>query len=404
MELPRTAGWRALGGRKILLGITGSVAAYRAVDLARNLIRLGAEVRALLTPSALRFVGKALVEWATGSEAIVEETWRAEHVELAEWADALVIAPATLNTLAKIAHGIGDNAVTLTALTVLGSAKRLVVVPTMNERLMKSPQYGLVIDRLRGMGVVVVPPLLEEGKAKFPPIEDLSHCIWASIDRGFDLAGLRALVTAGPTYERIDPVRVITNPSSGLMGVLIARELACRGASVDVVHGPVRHRPPYLAKNFEVKTTAEMARKVGELTLAEQYDLAFFAAAPADYRPAEQHERKVPTREVERMTLELVRTEKVVGRVAKRPRVLAIFAAETPAREEDLVEAGARKLMEIGADIVVANDVSSDVAGFSKDLLKAIIITREGVERVGLVEKPRLSRLLVDMALRFLQR
>ncbi|MGC8983474.1 MAG: bifunctional phosphopantothenoylcysteine decarboxylase/phosphopantothenate--cysteine ligase CoaBC [Desulfurococcaceae archaeon] len=385
-----------LHGRKLLLGVTGSSAIYKSVDLARRLIRMGAEVRVVMTRAATRLVGPDLFYWATGRRPYVEMTGETEHIDLAKWADAMVVAPATLNTMCKLANGVLDELLTLTAAAVLGDGKKVVVVPAMNIRLMNSPLYKKCVQVLTSYGAVVIPPLVEEDKAKYPPLEDLAHCIDAIVNRGRDLEGARVLVTAGATREHLDPVRVLTNPSSGLMGVLVAREAACRGSSVVLVHGAISVDPPYMVERLSVETTEDMARAVAEYTEREYFDAAVFAAAPADYRPREQSSTKYSTREHERLVVELEATPKVIKSVVKRPRVVVGFAAETAAGGE-LYSKALEKLRDYGLDLVVANNVLSKEAGFGKAFLEAVILTRsEEVVAQGLLTKHEVARIVVD--------
>ncbi|MEM2170296.1 MAG: bifunctional phosphopantothenoylcysteine decarboxylase/phosphopantothenate--cysteine ligase CoaBC [Desulfurococcaceae archaeon] len=387
--------YQPLQGKKLVLGVTGSSAIYRSVDLARKLIRMGASVKVVMTRFSTKLMSPDLFYWATGNKPYTEMTGETEHIDLAKWGDAMVIAPATLNTMSKIAHGVLDELLPLTAVTMLGDGKRVIVVPAMNIRLMNSPQYKKAVEVLQDQGVFIVPPLIEEDKAKYPPLADLSHCIDALVNRGKDLAGLRVLVTAGPTRERIDPVRVITNPSSGLMGVLVAREAACRGAEVTLVQGQLSVEAPYLVKKIYAESTEEMASTVKSLTSDLEFDVGVFAAAPADYRPTVSSSVKVSSRMMPRLTLELETTPKVIKQVVRRPRLLIAFAAETASGEE-LAEKAREKLAEYGADLLVANNVLSDLGGFGKEFLDAVIIDSKGIVKKGILLKYEASRLILD--------
>jgi phosphopantothenoylcysteine decarboxylase/phosphopantothenate--cysteine ligase len=392
-----------LKGRRIVLGLTASSSIYRSIDLARELIRMGASVRVVMTRASTRLIGIDLVYWATGWEPLVESTGRTEHIDLAGWGDVMVVAPATLNTMGKIAGGILDELLPLTAATMMGDGKPIIFVPAMNIRLYNSPQYKRVEETLRGYGAIIIKPLIEEGRAKYPPIPDLAYCIDAVANRGQDLRGARVLVTAGATLEKIDPVRAITNPSSGLMGVLIAREAACRGALVDMVHGRLSVQAPYNTTRYYAETTSEMASLVRELTSRYKYDAAVFAAAPADFRPLEAKETKIPTASTERLVVTLVPTEKVIKSISSRPRVMVGFAAET-ASGEGLVERAKRKLDEYGVDLVVAHNVLTRGAGFSESYLDAILVSRRDVKRMGVAHKYIIAREIVDFISREIKR
>jgi len=391
--------YQPLAGRKVVLGVTGSSAIYKSVDLARRLIRMGANVRVVMTRFSTRLIGPDLFYWATGNKPYIEMTGETEHIDLAKWGDAIVVAPATINTMSKIAHGVVDELLPLVVVTMIGSSKRVIVVPAMNIRLFNTPQYKRVVEILESYNVAVIPPLLEEDKAKYPPIEDLAHCIDAIINRGRDLVGHRVLVTAGPTREYIDPVRTITNPSSGLMGVLVAREAACRGATVDLVHGPLSVEVPYMVNRYSTETTGDMARVVQELTVKHEYSIAVFAAAPADYRPSSVSREKIPSKSSPRLVIELVSTPKVLKSISRRPRVLVGFAAETTSGD-DLVRKAEEKMLDYDLDLVVANNVLSDKGGFGKLYLEALLLDREkGIINQGTLTKYEIARKILDYAL-----
>ncbi len=394
-EKPLGYEYRPLEGRRIVLGLTGGVAIYRSMDLAREMIRFGAVVKPVFTPRARELVNPMLFKWATGEEPVTELTGDAEHVVLSSEWDAMVIAPSTLNTMAKIAAGIGDNPVTLTAIAFLGAGKPLLIVPTMNINLYNSPQYREIVRKLYDQGATVLPPLLVEGKAKYPPISDLVYCVDTLIERGRDMAGFKALVTAGATREYLDPVRVITNPSSGLMGIYVAREISCRGGYVTLVHGVMMHKPPYLVESIAVETTLEMAEKVKALTMEEEYDVAVYAAAPADYKPIQKAPSKIPTRLGE-ITMKLRPTVKVIKAVRRKPRLSIAFAAETVNSNKELVEAGYNKLSDYNVDMVVANRVGVKGRGFGSEYIDPCIVTREGSECLGVIHKALLARRIVD--------
>ncbi|ADG90931.1 bifunctional phosphopantothenoylcysteine decarboxylase/phosphopantothenate--cysteine ligase CoaBC [Thermosphaera aggregans] len=385
-----------LSGKHIALGITSSVAAYRSVDLARKLIRMGAEVRPILTRFATRLIGPDLLWWATGNKPLVEMTGETEHIDVAKWADALVIAPATLNTMSKIAYGILDELLSLTAATMMGDGKKIIIAPAMNIRLYTSPQYERARKLLEEYNAVIIPPFIEENKVKFPPLEDLAHCIDTVLNRGQDLKGKRIIVTAGATREYLDPVRVLTNPSSGLMGILIAREAACRGAQVDLVSGVTRFNPPYMVRNLNVETTSDMAVAVERLTSENEYDAGVFAAAPADYKPKVYYEEKLSTRSSRSIVIELEATRKVLKAIVKRPKVLIGFAAESSKAPEELVEKSMVKLHDYGLDLIVANNILSERAGFSKPFLEVCYVWKEGFKCPGESFKEAVARTVVD--------
>jgi len=394
-ELPKRYEYTPLADKRIVVGLTGGVAIYRTLDFVRKLIRLGAEVITVFTPKAMKFINPILFEWATQQKPITELTGKAEHIFLSKEWDAMVIAPTTLNTMAKIASGIGDNAVTLTAIAFLGAGKPVLFVPSMNLNLYNTPQYREIVEKLYDYGATVLPPLISEGKAKYPPIEDLVYCIDALISRGRDMAGYNVLVTAGPTREYIDPVRIITNPSSGLMGIYIAREITCRGGYVTLVHGPLRHSPPYLAKTKPVETTMEMAEAVKEISQQEKFDVAIFAAAPADYRPIQKAPKKISSR-IGDITVKFRPTVKVIKALKQRPKVIVAFAAETVTSNDELIKKALEKLKDYNADLVIANKVGVKGRGFASDYIEACLVTSEGTECLGVIHKALLARRIID--------
>ncbi|WP_245521912.1 bifunctional phosphopantothenoylcysteine decarboxylase/phosphopantothenate--cysteine ligase CoaBC [Staphylothermus hellenicus] len=399
-ELPRREEYSPLKNRRLLIGLTASSSIYRSIDLIRKLIRMGAKIKVVMTRESLSLITPDLVEWATGPKPLIEFTGRAEHIELTNWAEAFIIVPATLNTIAKIAYGIGDQLLHLTAITMMGAGKKLAILPTMNMKLYNSPQYREALNKLASYSnVSIINPLIDEGKAKFPPLDDVAHCIDALVNRGRDLEGKHILVTAGPTIEYIDPVRIITNNSSGLMGVLLAREAVCRGATVDLVHGPLRIDPPYNVNKYPVTTTAQMAKTISKLTNEKQYDAAIFAAAPADYTVLSRSRKKISTRELGSLVIRLKQTPKTVKFVSRnnRPKLMIIFSAETIDNHLELVEKARNKLVDYNADLAIANNVSISGIGFSSSYIDACIVSRDSYECMGVIRKEVLMRKIIDL-------
>lgn len=393
---------RYLEGKTVILGITGSVAAYKAVDTARWLIRRGARVIPVMTYEARKYVGEILLHWATGFKPLVELTGETEHVGLVRSSDSILIAPATLSTVAKIAYGIVDNPVALAAVSALGYGKSVIVAPAMHSSLYDSEQYKSAVKRLEEQGVTIIPPVAEKGVARYPQPELVARIAASVTSRGRDMRGLRVLVTAGPTREWLDRVRFISNPSSGRMGVEVAVESWSRGANVDLVHGPMSLQPPHMVRRFNVETTSDMRDIVSKLT-EEEYDVIVAAAAPVDFAPRERYEGKVKSG-VE-LILNLKPTPKVLESIRRKPRVLVAFAAEHTLDVDKLREAALEKLNRYKADIVVANPVGFPRTGFASETNMALIAYGDGSYRVlGATHKELLARLVVDEALKILRR
>ena len=389
----------ALQGKKVVLGVTGSVACYRSVDLARKLMRRGAEVYVVMSESAADLVSPELFRWATGNPVMVEFTGDIEHVEYAEYADSMIIAPATANTVSKIAHGVADTSVTLTALTMRGAEKPVGVVPVMHLQLYKSPQMSSSVERLKSLGYHVLDPLIEADKAKMPEVEDIAHFTEAMTLRGRDLEGLKLLVTAGPTREYLDPVRFLTNPSSGRMGVALAKEAFFRGSSVTLVHGPLSVRAPPWVKCVEAETTDEYLKQVLEELSTNEYHVAILAGAPIDYRFERVYESKLESADGP-LNVKLQLTPKVVEAVRKRfPDIYLVgFAAETVKSDEELVERAEMKLKRYSLNMVVANNVARKDIGFMSTMNEVYVIDEDGCKvRIPKASKEEVARVILDL-------
>lgn len=368
---------------------------YKSIDLARLLIRHGADVTAVLSAKAARLVSPELFRWATGRRPVYKLTGRAEHISICAKADILVVAPATANTIAKAALGVADGVATACIHAALGAGARAVFVPTMNSAMWRNPALQEAISRLKSWGVMVVEPKMEEGKAKYPEVEEVAESVIdASAPR--DMSGLKVLVTAGPTHEHIDDIKYISTPSSGLTGIYFAREAAARGAEVVLVAGP-GVRPPPNVKAIPATSVLDMYKAVVEL--APSQDLMVFAAAPLDFYVAERASGKISS-DLAEYVVRLLRAPKIAAEARRlNPRAVIIgFKAEHDVPEEELLRRAKARMEEGGWDLVLAHDVSKLGFGTLQD--QYIVIYSDGrTERLGPAHKRELARAVLDRAL-----
>ncbi len=394
---------RSLAGRRVLLGVTGGIAAYKAASLARLLSAAGADVRVVMTPAASRFVGPDTFAALTRNpvhQDVFEATDRVLHVRLAREADAAVVAPATANVLAKLALGLADDLLT----SILLEARcPLVLAPAMHTGMWTHPSTQANVAALAARGAIVVGPgegplaAGDEGVGRMAEPEEILRAVEAALGSpgAGDLAGVRVLVTAGPTHEPIDAVRFIGNRSSGKMGFTVAAEAARRGASVTLVSGPVPLPDPQGVAVVRVETAAEMFEAV--TARAEASDLVVMAAAVADFRPGEVHPGKIKKGDGPPQ-LALEPTPDILsglGAAKGSGQVLVGFAAET----EDLEAEARRKLKAKNLDLIVANEVGRPGTGFGADTNRAAIVGR-GEEGTPLREwtKVELAAAILDRA------
>jgi phosphopantothenoylcysteine decarboxylase/phosphopantothenate--cysteine ligase len=366
----------------IVLGVTGGIAAYKAPDIVRRLRDVGADVRVILTPNGARFVSPLSLAAVSGHGVIIEQ-WGdsghggVDHIELARWADLLLIAPATANMIAKMAVGLADDALSTYAIAHCGS---IIVAPAMNTSMLQHPTVQLNIASLRDHGVIVLDPdsgLLacgDEGSGRMPDPPVLAEFVKQQFATR-DLEGRSILVTAGPTREPIDPVRYISNRSSGKMGYAIAEAARRRGANVTLVSGPTAISAPAGVTLTRVTTSAEMHKAVMDVLSSQQ--IVIKAAAVSDFTPVSIADHKIKKdAEADEKTLTLKKAPDIlaeIGASSPRPFVVA-FAAET-----DDVESNAReKLVRKNADLIVANDVSDATIGFDSDQNAVTVIARDG--------------------------
>lgn len=402
-----------LTGRRILLCVSGGIAAYKAVELVRRLREAGAEVQVAMTANAQRFVGAASLQAVAGTpvrDTLWDEAAEAAmgHIELARWADRVVVAPATADLLAKLAHGIADDLVTTLC---LATTAPLTVAPAMNNRMWLHPATQANLATLRSRGVAVIGPddgaqacgEFGPGRLSEPP------AIVAALAAGFagqsaedlaapaaDLAGRRVLISAGPTFEDLDPVRFIGNRSSGKMGFAIAAAAARRGAEVVVIAGPVHLPTPEGVRRIDVRSAAQMRDAVLGALPADVY---IGAAAIADYAPRTVSAQKIKkTREGggETLTVELIRTPDVLAEVAvhpQRPHVVVGFAAET----HDVEHYARGKLQRKKLDMIAANQVGREGCGFESDDNALTVIDAETAHALGPAAKTALADALLDL-------
>jgi len=378
----------ALAGKTVVLGITGSIAAYKGAEVARRLMDLGADVHATLTLAGAQFITPITLRTLTGNPVTVDMfaepgEWSVKHVSLAERAAAVVVAPASADAIAKLALGVADEFIYTVA---LATRAPLVVAPAMSDKMLSHPVVQEHLERLRGRGVHIVEPETGRlasgacGKGRLADPEAIAAAVVAAVASG-DLAGMRVLVTAGPTREPVDGVRFISNRSSGKMGYAVAAAAARRGAAVTVVSGPVALPEPEGCEVVRVETAEEMRGEV--LRRFPECDVLVAAAAVADYAPAEAAGGKVKSGR-RRLTLELRPTRDILaecGRHKRKGQFLVGFAAET----EDVLAHAREKLEAKHLDLIVANDVSRPGVGFESDRNAGHLLLANGTE-LGVVE------------------
>ena len=390
-----------LTGKEIVLGVTGGIAAYKAAEVVSRLRKMGASVHVIMTENARQFIAPLTLETLSGNPVVYDTferpaTWEVEHIALAKRAEVFVITPATANILAKMACGIADD---MLSTTVLATKAPVLVAPAMNTGMWTAPATRQNVETLRQRGVCFVGPEAgflacgDEGSGRMSEPAAIVEAIEAILCPRRDMEGLRVMVTAGGTRERLDPVRYIGNDSSGKMGFALAEAARARGAEVTLVCGHTTAKRPEGIPVTEVESTCELYDAV--LVRAAEQDVIIQAAAPADYRPAHPSAQKIKKQAGEGITLELVENPDIAAAVgaAKRPgQTLVGFAAET----EHLLDNARRKLDKKNLDMIVANDVSRPGAGFNVDTNIATLLTRSGAVECPLQSKQALAERILD--------
>ncbi len=391
-----------LKGKTVLLGISGSIAAYKIASLASMLVKKGAAVHVLMTENAVNFINPITFESLTGNKCLVDTFDRnfqfsVEHVALAKQADVFLAAPATANVIGKLAHGIADDMLTT---TFMACKCPKLIAPAMNTRMFENPVLQDNLDIGRRYGMKVIDPAVgylacgDTGAGKMPEPEVLYEYILQEIGSEKDLKGKRILVTAGPTRESLDPVRFITNHSTGKMGYAIAKAAAMRGAKVTLVTGPTELKEPLFADTIHIESAREMFEAV--TFRFEQQDAIIKAAAVADYRPASVSSEKVKKSDGE-LSIALERTDDILGWLGshrKKEQFLCGFSMET----QNMLENSRAKLEKKNLDMIVANNLKVSGAGFGTDTNVVTFITKEGYEELPIMSKEEVAdRLLTKI-------
>lgn len=388
----------------VVLGVTGGIAVYKVCELLRLLQKRGIDVFVVMTQNACRFVAPLTFETLSGHPVAVDtfdrpQTWEVEHIALAKRADLFLIAPATANIMGKMACGIADD---MLSTTVMATRAPVLVAPAMNTGMWENAAVQQNVKTLRARGVEIVAPVsghLACGDSGAGKLEDVAVIAERACEMLFakrDMEGLRVMVTAGPSREALDPVRYISNRSSGKMGYAIAQAAQKRGAEVTLLSGPVAIKAPQGVKLVPFTTTQELLDRASEL--AQEQDLLIQAAAPADYRAKEIAPQKIKKQGGEPMTFTLVENPDVAATLGKAKRsgqVFVGFAAET----NDVLAHARDKLARKNLDMIVANDVTRPGAGFDVDTNIVTLITKDGQEALPMMSKAEVAQRILDHAL-----
>ena len=392
-----------VAGKHIVLGVTGSIAAFKIASLASMLVKNKADVTVIMTPNATNFINPITFESLTGNKCLVDTfdrnfEFQVEHVSLAKQTDVFLVAPASANVIAKAAHGIADDMLTT---TLLACTCPKIFAPAMNTRMYRNPVVQDNMKTLVNYGVEVITPASgylacgDTGEGKMPEPDVLFEYIVKALTPK-DMAGKKVLVTAGPTQEKIDPVRYISNHSTGKMGYAIARQAMMRGAEVTLVSGKVSIQPPMGVRVVPVVSAEDMAQAVKES--ASEQDIIIKAAAVADYRPSVTSDEKLKKKDGE-MVIELERTEDILaylGAHRREGQFLCGFSMET----EHMLENSRAKLEKKNIDMIVANNLKQEGAGFGTDTNVVTLLTKDETVELPMMSKEEVADRLLDQILK----
>lgn len=389
-----------LSDKTVVLGVCGGIAAYKIANLASMLVKTGCDVRVIMTENATNFINPITFETLTGNKCVVDTfdrnfEFKVSHVSLAQKADVMLIAPATANVIGKVANGIADDMLTTTAMACKAP---IIFAPAMNTAMYESPANTANLARLRDYGYTVIEPdsgylaCGDSGKGKLPSEQLLFDFVMREIACEKDLAGKKVLVTAGATCEPIDPVRYITNHSSGKMGYAIAENAMLRGAEVTLISGKCSIAPPNFVNVIDTVTANDMFEAVKDY--APEQDIIVKAAAVADYTPRSVSGQKIK-KSSEMLDIELTATTDILaylGATKRDGQFLCGFAMET----ENLIENASAKLVRKNADMIVANNLFTEGAGFAGDTNVVTLITRDGITKLPKMSKKELAEKILD--------
>jgi len=402
-----------LRGKTVCMCLTGSVAIISAPIIARELMRYGAEIIAVMTPAATNLVTPEMIHWATGNEAITKLTGAVEHVYLAGErpkalgrADLILVCPATANTISKIANGIDDTPVTTVVTTAFGSDTPIIVVPAMHESMFRHPILKENVKKLRKCGVEILGPRISEGKAKIARIDDIIDRTIDFLVSKKDLHDMKILVTAGPTREYIDEIRFVSNDSSGRMGIEIAKEASARGGEILLLNGKSSIEPPGYLNVKNVVSTEDFIEAVQKELTQRDYDMFICAAAISDYSPEECVEGKISSDNVKELHVNMKLTPKIIdkARNVNSGVFVVAFKAETNVSKSELIDRAFSRLKKSDADLIVANDVARKDIGFESLENEVFIIDKEKhITHVPKHTKRYVASKILDVALETLR-
>ena len=384
-----------LSGKRIVLCVAGSVAAYKAIELARLLMRHGADVTCVTSNAATKLIQPDYFKWATGNEVITKLTGELEHIRLADYnqSDLIIVYPATANTLGKLANGIDDTPIS-TVLTVgFGSKIPILMCLAMHDSMYENAAVKRNIQFLKNK-IEFISPQMIEGKAKAPESEDVLEYVLKKFGFSSALKNKKVLMTAGPTIEHIDPVRVITNQSTGKTGVSLASELISAGAKVTLVYGPGEEKPPNGAKIINVLSSKEMLNAV-KIELKKKFDIIIMTAAVADYIPINPSKKKIKSSKNE-IKISLKKAPKIIDQIKKfQKNVLLVgFKAETNLTKNQLIKSAQKKLKESSSDMIVANDIGSSRYKKNPQNNQVIIVDTEKVVMSKWMNKQKIAKFI----------
>ena len=399
-----------LKGKIICVCVTGSVAIINSVNICRELMRFGAEVYVVMSKNAEKLISPDIFHWATGNRVITKITGNVEHILLAGErpgkigkADLILVAPATANTISKIAHGIDDTSVTTVVTTAIGSGTPIIIVPAMHESMYKHPILLENIEKLKNLGIEFILPVIEENKAKMAPNSFIVNFIIEKLTITKDLKNKRFLITTGPGREFIDRIRFISNPSSGKMGVELAKEIKARGGDVTLIYGKGSTAElPFNLKCISVDSAQDFLNIVKNELNNQKYDVFISAAAIPDFTPTEKVENKISST-VNELTIKLKPTPKIIEEVRKISKDIFIvaFKAESNLTSEELIKKAYLRMKQAGSNMIIANDVYNNPnAGFQSEKNEVYIIKEKdnniNVQHVELSSKREVANKIIN--------